>query len=61
MLNNPEVLHYYLTPKEQEEISGKGPGTFEHDAALCGNGSFHFRRTRDKKKVTCPRCKQKLG
>lgn len=50
------LLHYYFTPREMDGRSGKGPGTHEHDSALCGNGSFHFARTKDKKKVTCPDC-----
>ena len=56
-----EQLHYYHTPKEMDGLTGKGPGTHDHDSALCGYGSFHFARTRDRSAVTCPRCCEKLG
>lgn len=46
-----EITHYYRTPKEMDSLSGKGPGPHDHDAALCGNGSFHFKRTRNKEGV----------
>ena len=56
-----ELTHYYRTPKEMDAISGKGPGTHDHDAALCGNGSFWFKRTRIQSLVTCTVCREKLG
>ena len=51
-----EHTHYYRTPAEQDAMSGKGSGCYDHDAALCGNGSFHFKRSRNIKKVTCEKC-----
>lgn len=55
------MTHFYFTPKEMDSRSGKGPGTHDHDSALCGNGSFHFKRSKDKEKITCPACLHKLG
>lgn len=59
--NPAEVAHYYYTPREMDSRSGKGPGTHDHDSALCGNGSYHFRRTKHKSFVTCEECKLRLG
>lgn len=56
-----EHTHYYRTPREMDVLSGKGPGTHDHDSALCGNGSFHFKRTKSRALVTCDVCRQKLG
>jgi hypothetical protein len=55
------LVHYYFTPKEMDIRAGKGPGTHEHDSALCGNGSFHFQRSKDKSAITCPQCREKMG
>lgn len=57
----PGETHYYLTPREMDVKSGKGPGTHDHDAALCGNGSYHFKRTKVPSCVTCTPCRAKLG
>lgn len=56
-----EHTHYYFTPREMDSRSGKGPRTHDHDSALCGNGSFHFKRTKHRPSVTCPVCREKLG
>lgn len=56
-----EHTHYYRTPREMDSLTGKGPGTHDHDSALCGHGSFHFKRTRNKASVTCAVCREKLG
>lgn len=56
-----EHRHYYFTPREMDSRSGKGPGTHDHDSALCGYGSYHFKRTKNKEAVTCPRCRERLG
>lgn len=58
---HPEKTHYYYTPKEMEAMTGKGPGTHDNDFAACGNGSFHFKRTRNKSDVTCEKCRAKLS
>jgi len=33
----------------------------EHKNPLCNNGSYHIRYTGNKKKVSCPICKKRLG
>ena len=56
-----EFAHFYYTPRERDSRSGKGPGTHDHDSAACGNGSFHFKRTKNPARVTRPKCREKLG
>lgn len=56
-----ETTHYYFTPREMDSRSGKGPGTHDHDSALCGYGSYHFKRTKVKADVDCPACCARLG
>jgi len=56
-----EATHYYFTPREMDSRSGKGPGTHDHNSALCGYGSYHFKRTKVKTAVTCEACRARLG
>ena len=55
-----DVVHYGLT---QDEMRAKcqSTGDFGGPRPLCGNGSFHCATTRDKAKVTCEPCRQKLN
>ena len=51
-------VHYELTQADLRRILGRN-ADFRSDP-LCRNGSAHVALTRDKKKVTCPECREKL-
>lgn len=53
------VIHYEITGRELQR-KNQSNGHF-HDACLCGNGSFHARKTRHRMLVTCESCKERLA
>lgn len=57
-----QTTHYGLTRDEFARIAGKHPSCFENRLrALCGNGDFHAKTTRDKQLVDCAACLEKMG
>jgi len=51
--------HYLETTKEiQKRLNSTGHYI---GSCLCGNGSYHAIKTRDKDLVNCPKCLEKLG
>lgn len=57
----PETMHYAETREEFASRIGKHYSCFENrDRARCGNGSYHAKTTRDKSKVDCPKCLEKM-
>lgn len=55
------ITHYGLTREEYASKCGKHISCFERrEYALCGNGSYHAKTTRDKSKVDCPACLARL-
>lgn len=54
-------MHYGLTREEYASKQGKHPSCYDNRLKpLCGNGNYHADVTRDKSKVGCPVCQQKL-
>lgn len=52
------MKHYKISESEkQKKYNSSG---WYGDGCLCGNGSFHADKTRDSKKVDCPKCLELL-
>lgn len=57
-----ELVHYAETSREKASRLGKHPSCFSgHTGALCGNGNYHAVVTKDKSKITCEKCLEKLN
>ena len=64
-MNKTEETHYRLTLEEaRERVVSKwiDPGDYRASpTVLCNNGSFRNKSTRNKGKVTCSKCAERLG